>query len=1079
MDTLAATYQRKTDLGHVLDAPDMYIGPVQKMDTINWLVQEDKIVRKSHEYVAGLYKLFDEVMVNAHDQYIRMKDKSPVSYIQCTIDGNTITVVNDGPGIDVAMHPEYNVYIPQMVFAELRTSTNYDKEEKKIVGGKNGLGVKLVLALSTYAKVETVDATRQLKYTQIFRNNLSVLETPIITPYKKKPYTSVTFTPDYPRFGLTGLDEDMKNLFLKRTMDIAAITEKKVKVYFNDTVLSVQSFPQYIDMYIGKEARVHDSCYRWEYAVAFSDEYHHVSFVNGICTQKGGRHVDYLVNQLTKKLVAYIQQKKKVEVRPMSIKDHLFLFVTCSIENPTFDSQTKDCLSTPASMFGSTCELNDKFIEKVAKMGFMEMALKTTQQKEMATAKKQDGSKTKTVRGIPKLADANLAGTAKSGECTLVLCEGDSAKASVISGLSKKDRDYYGVYPMRGKMLNVRDESITRINDNKEIHEMKQILGLELGKVYTAEDVRTKLRYGKILFMTDQDPDGSHIKGLGINLFGSLWKSLLQQEGFIGFMNTPIIKAKKGGKEVVFYNEGQYDTWKASNPKGWEVKYYKGLGTSTSSEFIDYFKEKQKHIVHFAWKPECEDAIDKVFNKKRADDRKKWLEVYSKHKYLDTTHRTISYTQFIDDELSHFSNYDCLRSIGSAVDGFKPSQRKIMFAVFKKKMDREIKVAQLSGYVSEHSAYHHGEASLNGAIVNMAQDYVGSNNLNLLMPNGQFGTRMEGGKDSASERYIFTQLSAYTRLIFPEADDAILEYNMDDGDKIEPTYYIPIIPMVLVNGCRGIGTGTSTNVLCYNPIQLIDHLVDRLSGSSDKPEFIPHYRKFRGTIESKHPKYVVHGVYDQKELIVRITELPIGTWTVEYKEFLESLIGTVIKDYTDNSTDTVIDMTIKLLQPVEDLEKTLKMTTTLSASNMNLFDSKEQLKKYSCVNEIIDEFYMVRYEAYVKRKAHQLALLQSIMHKVEHKVKYIRAILTDKLDLRKKTQEEIHVCLKKLSIEQHEESYHYLTKMPMDSVSQEKVDELEKEYIKIQTDVSTLSAMTIEMIWMNELKHLKSKLPSA
>ena len=1062
-------YQRKTDIGHVLDAPDMYIGPIQPVETINWLSEGDTIVAKPHLYIAGLYKLFDEVLVNAHDQYIRMKDTTPVTFIKGSVKEGQITMMNDGPGIDIAIHPEYDVYIPQMIFAELRTSTNYDKKEKKIVGGKNGFGAKLAIIWSTHAILETVDATRELKYTQVFRNNLSIIEPPVITKYKKKPYTSLSFTPDYARLGIQGLDSDMQSLMKRRMMDIAGITDKKVKVSWNDTVLPVQNFSSYIETF-GVTNKVQDACVRWEYAVSLADEFQQVSFVNGIHTQKGGRHVDYLVNQITRKLMAYILLKKKVEVKPSMIKERLMLFVHCSIENPTFDSQTKDCLTTPVTQFGSLCEISDKTIEKIAKLGFMEMALKASEKKELSTVKKQDGVKTRVLRGIPKLVDANWAGTTKSSECTLILCEGDSAKASVVSGLSKKDRDMFGVYPMRGKMLNVRDETLTRINDNKEIHELKQIMGLEIGKVYTPEDVHKRLRYGKILFMTDQDPDGSHIKGLGINLFGSLWISLLQQTGFIGFMNTPIIKAKKNGKEQVFYNEGQYDSWKSTNPTGWEIKYYKGLGTSTSKEFIQYFQDKK--VVQFEWQDKCGDSIDKVFNKKRAEDRKRWLETYSKDIYLDTSKTTISYSQFIDNELSHFSIYDCKRSIPNVVDGFKPSQRKIMFGVFKKKLTKEIKVAQLSGYVSEHSAYHHGEASLNGTIVNMAQDFVGSNNLNLLTPNGQFGTRLEGGKDSASERYIFTQLAPYTRLIFPEQDDAILEYNFEDGDSIEPVYYVPIIPMVLVNGCRGIGTGTSTNVLCYHPVQMIDYLIKKLHGGGETLDLLPHYRGFKGTISLNNSKYVVKGTYSKKDLLVHITELPIGVWTVEYKEYLESQIGVTIKEYTDHSTDKMVDMKIQLVADV-DVEKVLKLSTTLSISNMNLFDAEEHLKKYTNIDDILEDFYEIRYNTYKKRKAYQLKLLQDTLHKVEQKVKFIKAVLSGEIDLRNKKQSVLHDELKSNQIDMYENSYSYLTKMPMDSVTQEKVDALEKEFYDIQQEVSQLTATTIENMWMQELHALK------
>ena len=163
------------------------------------------------------------------------------------------------------------------------------------------------------------------------------------------------------------------------------------------------------------------------------------------------------------------------------------------------------------------------------------------------------------------------------------------------------------------------------------------------------------------------------------------------------------------------------------------------------------------------------------------------------------------------------------------MDGLKTSLRKILFAAFKKNLTTEIKVAQFSGYVSEHSCYHHGEASLNGAIVGLAQNFVGSNNINLLIPAGQFGSRNKGGDDSASERYIFTQLNRITRSIFPQTDDAILKYLNDDGTPVEPIFYAPIIPMILVNGSKGIGTGFSTDIMSYNPLQIIDYLKSKLN----------------------------------------------------------------------------------------------------------------------------------------------------------------------------------------------------------------------------------------------------------
>ena len=778
-------YQKKTDKQHILDNPDTYIGSVEVLDSDEFVFDEtcNGIIKTPIKYNPGLYKLFDEGIVNCRDHVVRMQqaiaanqpNSTPVSYIDIGIsEDGVITMINDGNGIDIAEHPEYKVWIPELIFGHLRTSTNYDKTEKKIVGGKNGFGFKLVLIWSTWGSVETVDHTRGLKYKQEFHNNLDTIDKPTITKSgKTKPYTKIQFKPDYERLGFkSGLTDDMIKLFKRRIYDIAAVTNKTIKVKLNSQIIPVKNFQQYVKLIVGdEETKFEEANERWEYAICLAPEgeFYQVSFVNGIYTSKGGKHIEYIMNQLVRKLVVYIKAKKKVEVKPSSIKEQLVLFLRCDIENPAFDSQTKDFMNTPITKFGSSCTVSDKFVEKIAKMGVMNAACAITEVKETKTIKKHDGTKSKNIRGIPKLIDANFAGTAKSNLCTLILCEGDSAKAGIVSGLSKDDRNTIGIYPMKGKMLNVRGEAITKISDNKEICEIKLILGLEHGKEYSEDDTKTLLRYGKVLFMTDQDLDGSHIKGLGINLFESNWRSLIEVPDFLGYMNTPILKAEKGKIVKEFYNEGEFDEWKKANDvKGWKVKYYKGLGTSTSKEFKEYFQKKK--VVSFqSTGGESSKKIDMVFNKKRSDDRKEWLATYDRTLYLDTNKPSITYEEFIDRDLIHFSTYDNERSIPNLVDGQKISLRKILFAAFKKKLYTEIKVAQFSGYVSEHSGYHHGEASLNAAIVGLAQNFVGSNNINLLMPNGQFGTRLLGGKDAGSERYIFTELNRLTRLIFPRS----------------------------------------------------------------------------------------------------------------------------------------------------------------------------------------------------------------------------------------------------------------------------------------------------------------------
>ena len=1186
-------YQKMTDKEHILKKPDTYIGPIDMTESEMFVYDSSSssspsdasdtpptapgIVLRKIQYIPGLYKLFDEGAVNGRDHVVRQAQAIadakpgalPVTCIEFEIsDDGIISITNDGNGIDVAQHPEHKLWIPEMIFGHLRTSTNYDENKKeKIVGGKNGFGFKLVLIWSSWGRIETVDHTRGLKYIQEFKNNLDEICPPKITKCTTtKPYTKVSFRPDYARFGIQGLTPDMRALFEKRIYDIAAVTDKTVKVKYNGAIIPVKHFQQYIDLYIGAKGetkRIYEAPdTRWEYVVSLSPsgEFQHVSFVNGIYTQKGGKHVEYIINQIIRKLTEYIKTKKKVDVKPTTIKEQLALFLRCDIENPSFSSQSKDELGTSVASFGSTCKVSDDFIEKLAKMGVMDAACALTEVKENKAAKKTDGTKTRTIRGIPKLIDANFAGTDKSAQCTIIFCEGDSAKAGIVSGLSREDRNLIGVYPMKGKMMNTRGEPVKKIADNNEITEIKQILGLEVGRKYTPDDVKYRLRYGKVLFMTDQDLDGSHIKGLGINMFQSEWPSLTELPGFMGFMNTPILKAKKGTQEKVFYNEGEYRAWKEGGegaseggvvaggagvsmathtpPSGWNIKYYKGLGTSTGKEFKEYFEHKK--IVDFTHSGEtCDNAIDMVFNKKRADDRKTWLATYSRDRYLDTLQPSVTYEKFINDEMIHFSKYDCDRSIPNTMDGLKISLRKILYSAFKKNLKTEIKVAQFSGYVSEHSGYHHGEASLNAAIVGLAQNFVGSNNINLFEPNGQFGCRLQGGKDSASERYIFTQLNKLTRLIFRSEDDAVLTYLDDDGQSVEPIYYVPIIPMALVNGTKGIGTGFSTDIMCYNPAQIIEYIKRKLSGTvsadaSAQAPIEPFYKNFKGTIRRiGDTKYLFKGCYtilDEKR--IRITELPVGTWTEDYKKFLEHLIeppaaaaaaskdkdksspasnAPIVKEYNDMSTDTHVDITITMAPNIIKtysekatefecnlLEKSLGLYTTQSTTNMNMFDANEKLKKYSSAEEIIDDYYGIRLEYYEKRKQYILNALKRELLVLSNRARYITELLDDTIDLRRKTNKMLTALLKERKYDLYvagkgeanvggsegndnssdtddENGYKYLLKLPMDSVSEENVARLLSEKTKKEKELSELGSKSLEQLWQNDLEELEAE----
>ena len=896
---------------------------------------------------------------------------------------------------------------------------------------------------------------------------------PKIEDYDKEDFTCITFQPDLSRFGMTELDDDIVALFEKRVFDMAGITPKSVSVYLNNKKLNVKNFEDYIHMYLDASKEedemdppiVYESPHeRWEVGMSLSEsQFQQVSFVNAISTTKGGKHVDYCVEKIIKVIMEKIAKKdKNLNIKPQHIKQHLWIFVNCLIENPVFSSQTKETLTSKKEDFGSEFEFSDSFLKNVIKTNIVERCLRyaKTREEEKNLRKLNSGTK-KSARliGIEKLDDANWAGTKNSSKCTLILTEGDSAKSLAMAGIEVVGRDAFGCFPLRGKLLNVRECSTQKILKNQEIQYLMKILGIRVGETYT--DVKN-LRYGSILIMTDQDVDGSHIKGLIINFIHTFWPSLIKLNGFMRQFITPILKASKGKEVKSFYTIPEYEKWVKSmknNVKGWKIKYYKGLGTSSNKEAQEYFANIQRHRIDFEYRDEKDDeSIDMAFNKKKAEERKNWLMNFDPNTpplNLDVT--KITYNKFINRELILFSMYDNQRSIPSVCDGLKPSERKILYGCFKKNLREEIKVAQLVGYISEHTAYKHGEQSLAGTIVAMAQNFVGSNNINLLMPNGQFGTRNKGGKDCASSRYIFTELNKVTRHLFNQNDSPLMDYIFEEGQKIEPKWYLPIIPMILVNGCEGIGTGWRSQLPCFNPHEIIKSLKSKLEGKGFTP-LQPWYKGYQGEIiENKDNKghYIVTGQYHWDEnnpKKVIITEIPIKKWTEDYKYFLQELMGIeiisrnseentkkkgknngrkksqdksnsededkqkkkkkeiVIEDLRENHTYnrvcfevTLLDEYAKKFKQDEELfKKTFNLTSTINIKNMVLFSPEGKLKKYNSIEEILQTFYDLRLQYYHLRKDYMISLLKKEVATLSNKARFIKMVIEDELVIKKK-----------------------------------------------------------------------------
>lgn len=1184
----ALKYQMLTQHEHILKRPDTYVGDISLVQENVYVHdrESNSIVSKLVSYSPALFKITDEILVNAADNKQRCPDSTTLISASVNPFTGEISVTNNGHSIPLILHPQYKIHVPEVIFGNLLSGDNFDDNVERTTGGRNGFGAKLANVYSKRMVIHIVHCGKE--YTQLFENNMYDIHPPEIRDFVPAPgeeideninvaklrgakkdawvhrydRVSVSFVPDYARLNMTvpseesPLSEGLVALFRRRVIDLAGTMTRYssksnatagLKVSFSERSVNgselysssfqFKSFREYLMLYkdlVGESGeklvfseRIND---HWEVAVAVGegDNFQQVSFVNCINTMKGGTHVKHVLDQV----ITYIQEtvcvKKKIpKMKAASIKPFLTLFVNAVIVNPQFDQQTKIVLSTTVNHFKPLkCVLADeKCMEKLIQSHELIELLshRSNKTQDLEFSKAMTGSKRDNLSDIPKLADASFAGTNKGHLCTFVVTEGDSAFALFTSGRKVVGSDYYGGIPARGKTVNVRGAKYDAIMKNKELHNIVRILGLKYGKEYKTEaDIRT-LRYGHFMCMTDQDNDGSHIKGLLINFFEYFWPSLLAYPTFLQDFQTPLKKGiltvkKFSGlpEKLSFFTENEYRKWMESVGPDiaacYKVKYYKGLGTSTATEACEYFCDIANHMYNFDLQGEevdednseatkARDLIDMAFNNKRANDRKQWLlqhnstdEVkvrFVEHEVVNgagksaTTQKVVakhvSLSDFINVNLREFSNADLERSVGNLFDGLKPSQRKILFACFKRNLKEEIKVSQLAGYVSEHAAYHHGEMSLCSAIVGMAQNFAGANNIPLLCPAGQFGTRSTGGKDAASSRYIFTRLEKITRFLFSVHDDPLLNYLEDDGQKVEPEYYLPIIPTILVNGCSGVGTGWSTEITQYNPRDLISKVREYIACRKEDQEWLyptkttqyslkPWFRGFGGIIhpyDEENERYAVDGRIERVDgdcTKFRIFEVPIGTYAQEYKLVLKSwdlnLSGGVaaagnddnrstnsennkkgggdtaksdfrfITNIRENITDDTVEFIVQCdeyalygngkLSPdanEADLAKFFKLRNYISMRNMHLFNEHGVIERFQSPESIIHRFCGKRWELYGKRKEHLLAQLQREAMIARNKINFITMVADGKLELGRRDRESLEKELKDLQFD--------------------------------------------------------------
>ncbi|KAH7157802.1 DNA topoisomerase II [Dactylonectria estremocensis] len=1080
-------YQTHKQLEFILRRPDTYVGSVVRTESNMWVLDKDtkQMVCRKITYVPGLCKIFDEILVgDAGNRQADEKDDA-MTYLKVTVDraAGEISVENDGHVIPVMMHNKEAIYVPQIIFGHLLTGFNYDDNGEQTVGGRHGYGIRLCNVFSTQFTVEIQDSENGKRYKQTWTDNMTTMGKPQVSDSKTANFTRITFKPDIAKFDMpAGIDNDMECILYRRVYDLAA-TVPGIKCYcemYTKTMSekrsaekdSPESWPVIFD-----DKSAHPD---WDVAFAVSDgSFQQVSFVNDIATTEGGTHVEYIADQVTESLLNALNATRKGHaLKKKHIRKHIFIFVNCVIKNPVFASPTKEQLITKVSQFGSKCLLTNDFLNKIAASDGLQNLQIVVKRKVYKPSR----------IGQARLVDAHLAGTRRSHECTLIVTQGDSAKALAVCGRAALDPDRIGVFPLREKMLNVRAVSLGQIAKNEDIQNLKRFLGLKDKKSYTDT---SGFRYGHLMIMADGDCDGNHFKGLLIGFFQALFPSLLQIPGFLFDFVTPAVKVWQGSNPKMprvlknFFNLAQYNEWKEAHTTEmslWHIKHHKGLGSSSNEDARVYFTD------------------------------------FIPGTYLDYTARSITYDNFVNQELIQFGVANNVRCIPSMVDGLKPGQHKVLYTCFKRNLTKDLKVSKLAGYISEQTAYDEGEGevSLEQTIIGLAQTFAGSNNVNCLEPSGNFGSRLAGGSDAASSRYLRTRLSPFARKVFSVLDEPVLESQYDEECEIEPQTFAPVIPMILVNGADGVGTGWGTSIPNYNPMELVDSLRRRMgrlyrdNSNGVETNFQPIQPWFRGWKGVTEPtgsgRYTFNGTIKWNENTpneVVVTELPIRTWTDDYKARLEDIIGgtkgpAFIKDYKEFNDHETVRFEIQLDRKqvknpsAESLRELLELNKKVTTTNLVAFDTRSRIRKYARVEDILEEFYHFRLDMYSKRKSYWLGVFHAEHRKLQNQARFVQEVISGAIVISKRNKQSLVEDLKEKRYEaflkgktgeklgsNDEDSdasgnecdgdYDYLLSMPIWSLTQERLDKLNEEFRKKKEEHDALDVLSDKDLWCRDL----------
>lgn len=1044
-DDIAKRYKR-LDIAEHIRSKSMWIGSSKVVTTSQWIYTEGRFAKKDVAFPPGLYKIFDEILVNAIDQYTITQE---VKNIRVSFDRQTgrIVVSNDGRGIPVSKHPEIKddngnlVWIPHLIFFMALTGTNFSNDASRKTGGTNGVGSKLANLWSEEFTVETYDYTQKLYFRQTGRDRMRAIEPECVLAKKDIPpeivkefglgranmgFTRISFIPSYKDFNFTLNGETADTIagcIHTRCFTASAFTP--ASVYFNGEKIPVRRIRDMAPLLMGDFVcgTMSSPQETWDIVCGISDGAENISVLNGISPRMGGTHITYIqdciFNEFKTKVSAILNKQK---ITKSYITNHLFIMVCGELAglDQYFSSQDKESFAIPASIL-KKFEIPKVFYTSLWKI--LEPHLNYIYLSKLATTK---GARRLTAIKVDKYNGAEKAGTAESHRCMLFVPEGDSAETCVMRGIRSSDNTlsfkYCGFFNLKGVPVNSRKHVTIRYLNNKKIYRpdplllkneritaFEKVLNLNRSIAYTTDAEMQTLRYGCIVLATDQDIDGiGQISSLVLNHFALFFPNLLAK-GFIKRLATPIIRAyPKSDKEYIeeFYSEKDYESWKVKNfgteePHNYRIKYFKGLAGHEPFEVDNMFAHFDRLVCEYTYNPQEDDRIFECYFGKDTDPRKTELRLPLQQD-CDIMFRKLPCRKQLDSQTKAFQLDNIYRHMLHIVDGLKPGSRKVLAGALKKFVpNNEIKVFQLAGFVAEKMAYHHGDASLNSIIINLGQTYVGGGHiLPLLKGKGEFGTRDKGGKDSGQPRYISVKLNKkLTDAVFPKDDMYTLRYVYTDGVRVEPEYFVPVIPMAILNHYHTTSTGWKIDIAAREIGAVIARIRACIAGNFSRAPLPIWTPGWYGSIRTAGRKTTFRGCCEVDRNKLTITEIPyssaISTVIDKIKEYA------IVKAVSNRSSNTqiriVVDLALNWEQEVakvadkygtsmqEKIEYYFKLVAS-QMDNINYVDTNNKVIECRSYNQAFDIWFEVR-------KAHYIMRVERLRILLRHKISYYKNII--------------------------------------------------------------------------------------